>query len=127
MASVQLGACFAAFVAFVAGPALAEVKIGLPLSTTGPAPSLGIPEKNSVQFFPSEIGGEKVRWIILDDATDATKAVANVRKLIFEENVDAVIGASTLPVSLSPIEVAAVGFIAFGDAWLAEAKNGADA
>ncbi|RKE68229.1 amino acid/amide ABC transporter substrate-binding protein (HAAT family) [Pseudorhodoplanes sinuspersici] len=86
--------------------ATAEVKIGLTISTTGPAASLGIPVRNSISLFPTEAGGEKIRWIVLDDASDTAKGVSNARKLIAEENVDAVIGSSTTPVSLALVEVA---------------------
>src|SRR6202012_3112596 len=40
-----------------AGTALAQVKIGVTLSATGPAASLGIPEKNTIALLPKEIGG----------------------------------------------------------------------
>lgn len=87
--------------------AVAQVKIGVTISTTGPAASLGIPQRNSIALLPTEIAGEKVQWIVLDDGTDSTKAVANVRKLIDEDNVDAIVGSSTTPASLAMIDVAA--------------------
>lgn len=86
--------------------ASADVKIGLTLSTTGPAASLGMPGRNSIPFLPTEVAGQKIQWIVLDDATDTAKAVSNARKLINEDNVDAVIGSSTTPVSLALVEVA---------------------
>lgn len=36
-------------------PAAADVKIGVTLSTTGPAPSLGIPEKNTTAPLPNTV------------------------------------------------------------------------
>ena len=53
-----------------AGTALAQVKIGVTLSATGPAASLGIPEKNTIALLPKEIGGKSVEYIVLDDGTD---------------------------------------------------------
>ena len=45
------------------------------LSTTGPAASLGIPEKNTIALLPKEIGGKNVEYIVLDDGSDTTEAV----------------------------------------------------
>jgi branched-chain amino acid transport system substrate-binding protein len=91
----------------VAPPALAQVKIGVTLSQTGPAASLGIPERNTVALLPTEIGGQTVEYIVLDDASDTTKAVANARKLADESGVDAIVGSSTTPASLAMVPVAA--------------------
>jgi len=96
-----------AIAGLAAGPALADIKIGLTLSTTGPAASLGIPQKNTVALLPTEIAGQKIQYIVLDDGGDPTKSVTNVRKLITEDNVDAVIGSSTTPASISIIDVVA--------------------
>ena len=88
------------------GPAFAQVKIGVILSTTGPAASLGIPEKNTIQLLPKEAGGKSVEWIILDDASDTTAARRNMERLTTEDRVDVVIGAATTPTTLAIIEVA---------------------
>jgi branched-chain amino acid transport system substrate-binding protein len=85
--------------------AQAEVKIGVVVSLTGPAASLGIPEKNTVDLFPASIGGEPVRYIVLDDGSDTTNAVKAARKLVDEEKVDAIIGPSITPTSLALLEV----------------------
>lgn len=87
--------------------AFAQIKIGVTISTTGPAASLGVPQRNSIALLPTEIGGQKVEYLVLDDASDSTKAVANARKLIDEDNVDALVGSSTTPASLAMIPVAA--------------------
>ena len=52
--------------------AIADINVGVTLSATGPAASLGIPEKNTIELLPTTIGGEKVNWIVLDDASDTT-------------------------------------------------------
>src|SRR4051812_22284083 len=85
----------------------AQIKIGMSLATTGPAASLGIPEKNTVPLYPTTIAGQKVEYIVLDDASDTTTARKNVEKLTSEDKVDAIIGPSTSPTSLAAIEVAA--------------------
>ena len=90
-----------------AGVAQAQIKIGVTLSSTGPAASLGIPEKNTIALLPKEMGGKSVEYIVLDDATDVTHAVQNMRKLTSEDHVDAVIGSSVTPNALAMTEVAA--------------------
>ncbi|GJE01543.1 ABC transporter substrate-binding protein [Methylobacterium isbiliense] len=94
-----------ALVAF--GAAAQPIKIGVTISKTGPAASLGIPQSNSVPLMPAQVGGQPVEWIVLDDASDTTKGVANIRKLASDDKVDAVVGSSITPVSLAMIEVAA--------------------
>ena len=54
--------------------ASAQVKVGVTVSSTGPAASLGIPERNTVALLPKEVAGQKIEWIVLDDATDTTQA-----------------------------------------------------
>ena len=50
--------------------ARADLNIGVTLSATGPAASLGIPEKNTFELLPTTIAGEKINWIVLDDGGD---------------------------------------------------------
>jgi len=88
-------------------PVWADINVGVTLSATGPAASLGIPEKNTFELLPTTIGGEKVNWIILDDASDTTKAVTNTRKLIAEDKVDVVVGSTITPNSLAMVDVVA--------------------
>ncbi|WP_027482622.1 ABC transporter substrate-binding protein [Deinococcus pimensis] len=89
-----------------AATALADVNVGVVVSTTGPAASLGIPERNTVSLLPTTIAGQKVNYIVLDDASDTTTAVTNTRKLIQENKVDLIIGTTTTPASLAMIDVA---------------------
>jgi branched-chain amino acid transport system substrate-binding protein len=91
----------------LAGAAHAEINIGVTLSATGPAASLGIPERNSFELVPTTIAGEKINWIILDDASDTTRAVTNTRRLISENRVDAVVGSTITPNSLAMVDVVA--------------------
>ena len=87
--------------------AQADINVGVTLSATGPAASLGIPEKNTIALMPKTIGGEKINYIVLDDASDTTAAVSNTRKLISENKVDIILGSTTTPASLAMIDVAA--------------------
>jgi branched-chain amino acid transport system substrate-binding protein len=88
-----------------AGAALADINVGVTLSATGPAASLGIPEKNTVALMPKTVAGQKINYIVLDDASDTTAAVANTRKLISESKVDVILGSTTTPNSLAMIDV----------------------
>ncbi|HEF4770642.1 ABC transporter substrate-binding protein [Burkholderia multivorans] len=97
-------ALLAAGLACAAATASAQVKIGVTLSATGPAASLGIPEKNTIALLPKEIAGKSVQYIVLDDASDTSRAVQNVRKLIDEDHVDAIIGSSVTPNSLAMLD-----------------------
>ena len=84
----------------------ADINVGVTLSVTGPAASLGIPEKNTIALMPKTIGGEKINYIVLDDASDTTAAVSNTRKLISENKVDIILGSTITPASLAMIDVA---------------------
>src|SRR5436309_7132871 len=90
-------------------PAQAQIKVGVTISSTGPAASLGIPEKNAIAMLPREIAGTKVDYVVLDDASDTTQAVTNTRKLISEEKVDVIIGSTTTPNSLAMLGVIGEG------------------
>jgi branched-chain amino acid transport system substrate-binding protein len=97
----QLAVAFAASLALAAQ---ADINVGVTLSATGPAASLGIPEKNTFALMPTTLGGQKVNYIVLDDASDTTTAVANTRKLITENKVDIIIGSTVSPNSLAMID-----------------------
>jgi len=96
-----------ALLAAFSAAAFADINVGVSVSATGPAASLGIPEKNTIALLPTSIGGQKVNYIVLDDATDPTAATKNIKKLISENKVDVVIGSSTTPNSLAMMDVAA--------------------
>lgn len=83
---------------------LADLTVGVTVSATGPAASLGIPEKNTVALMPKTIAGQKVNYIVLDDASDTTAAVSNTRKLIAENKVDVILGSTITPNSLAMID-----------------------
>ncbi|WP_041654259.1 ABC transporter substrate-binding protein [Achromobacter xylosoxidans] len=104
-----MAATLAALLAAGAAPALAQVKIGATLSTTGPQASLGIPERNTISLLPTEIGGVKVEYVVLDDASDTTRAVSNSHKLISENKVDLIVGSSTTPNTMAMLDTVASG------------------
>jgi branched-chain amino acid transport system substrate-binding protein len=88
-------------------PAVAqELVVGITISTTGPAAALGIPERNVVEFAPAEIGGVKIKTVLLDDAGDPTTATTNARRLLTESKADILIGSSTTPPTIAVSTVA---------------------
>lgn len=77
--------------------AVAQVKIGVVYSATGPTAVVGIPQKNTVALLPRKIGNLTVDYIHYDDASDATQTVQLVKKLLAEQNIDALIGPTGSP------------------------------
>jgi branched-chain amino acid transport system substrate-binding protein len=74
--------------------AQAQIRIGAILSISGPAASMGVGYKGAFDFFPSEIAGQKVEYIIRDDGTDANTAFTVAQRMISDDHVDALIGPS---------------------------------
>lgn len=74
--------------------AQAQIKIGAILSISGPGAAMGVGYKGAFDLFPREIAGQKVEYIIRDDATDASTGYTIAQKMINEDHVDAIIGPS---------------------------------
>ncbi len=89
------------------GPAGAQIRIGLMVSATGPTSAIGIPQKNTGDILPRTIGGASVEYISLEDGGDTTRAVQNVKKLVQEHHIDALIGPSTTPNAFAILDVIA--------------------
>lgn len=85
----------------------ADINIGVLVSTTGPGATLGIPEANTAKLWPTEIAGEKLHVIVLNDESDTTNSAKNATKLVTENNVDVIVGPSLTPTSLSALDIAA--------------------
>jgi branched-chain amino acid transport system substrate-binding protein len=94
-------------VAAIAPSAYAQIKVGVTISTTGPAAAIGAPTRNAMLLWPKEVAGQKVEYIILDDGSDTTNAVRNLRKLTAEEKVDIVVGPNTTPNALAMLDALA--------------------
>ncbi len=95
-----------AVAALLAGAAQADITIGVSLPLTGPASGLGIPMKNQIALWPQSIGGEKLKVIILDDATDPTNGVKNARRFVTDDKVDLIVGSAATPVGIAMADVA---------------------
>ncbi|MND80135.1 hypothetical protein D3C76_455230 [compost metagenome] len=87
--------------------ALADVKIGVITSSTGPIALIGMPQKNSVPLLPTKAGDQAITYIDLDDTSDPTATVKALKKLISEDNVDAIIGPSGSPNAIGLIQFVA--------------------
>ncbi|MBS1142296.1 MAG: amino acid/amide transporter substrate-binding protein, family [Proteobacteria bacterium] len=92
--------------ALATAPAFADINVGVIASLTGPAAALGAETKKAVALFPTTVGGEKINFILLDDGTDPTNAVKNVRKLISEDKVDVVLGPNLISTATAMADVA---------------------
>jgi branched-chain amino acid transport system substrate-binding protein len=107
-----------------APPAKGEpYKIGAFLSVTGPASSLGIPERDTVLMMVDQInaaGGLRgpdglmhpVEIIVEDDRSDSTEAVLIVKRLI-EEKVAVIVGGTGSPASMAVIDTVTAAQIPF--------------
>jgi branched-chain amino acid transport system substrate-binding protein len=77
------------------------IKIGAVVSATGPASFLGDPQQKTLEMYVQKINasggvlGKKLELVLYDDASDANKANAFTRRLIIQDEVDAIIGASS--------------------------------
>ena len=96
--TLLVGSCLAA------STAVAEIKIGLITSLSGPIASIGVPYSKGtaagVKYIP-EIGGHKVTLIELDDASDPSASTRNARKLILEDKVDLILCCGGSPLTLA--------------------------
>jgi branched-chain amino acid transport system substrate-binding protein len=89
-----------------ASAAQAEITIGVSLGITGPGSSLGVAYKNGFQLVPKTLGGEPVRYIILDDESSPDSAAKNTRKFVSEDKVDALMGSNGVPSGVAMTQVA---------------------
>ena len=65
-----------------------------------------MPYKNGFQLAPKTLGGEPVRYIILDDESKPDNAAKNARKFVTEDKVDALMGSTGVPSALAMTQVA---------------------
>jgi branched-chain amino acid transport system substrate-binding protein len=91
----------------LAGAAQADITIGISLPLTGPASGLGIPMNNYIKLWPTSIAGEKLKVVVLDDATDPTKGVQNAKRFVSEDKADIVMGSAATPVAIAMADTVA--------------------
>src|SRR6266850_1301867 len=93
-----------------ASAAQADITVGFVTSLSGDGSSIGIPYARGIAAaveYKSEVNGEKIRLIQLDDGSDPSAATRNARKLVEEEKVDLLIGTATAPSTIAMMAVAA--------------------
>ncbi len=99
-------ALLAALLLAFTSSALADIVVGVSVSTTGPGASLGVHYRNTFNMLPKTLAGQPAKYIVLDDASDPSIAVKNARKLITEDNADIILGSSSVPNNHAIAEVA---------------------
>src|SRR5258708_38472329 len=96
---IWLGACAAAAMTL---PAQAQDSyvIGLSSSLTGPTASTYAPMADSMRLYLDRVNaaggvnGKKITLVVQDDSAEPSKAAANARKLVTQDNVLLVVNAS---------------------------------
>nr|WP_255618220.1 ABC transporter substrate-binding protein [Aurantimonas sp. VKM B-3413] len=110
--------------------ARADIKVGFVTSLSGPGASIGTLYDRGMKAafaYQSEIDGQKIELIELDDGSDPTAATQNARKLIQQDHVDILIGTATAPSTNAMMAVANelhVPFIAISPVNIKVPENG---
>lgn len=88
-----------------------EIKIGSLSALTGSASQPGQSQRDAIKMVIEEINakggikGQRIRLLVEDDQMSPTAAANAARKLVFQEQVFAVIGTPNSPTALSALEV----------------------
>ena len=93
----QLGLGLALLLLSVA--AKADLNVGVVLSLSGPAASVGRAQAAVIDALPEQIGGHTVRYVLRDDASQPAGAARQAVALVEQVKVDLVIGTSTVAAS----------------------------
>ncbi|MEX6507865.1 ABC transporter substrate-binding protein [Jiella sp. M17.18] len=115
---------------FAATAARADIKVGFVTSLSGPGASIGTLYDKGMKAayaYQSEVGGQKIQLIELDDGSDPTAATQDARKLIQQDHVDILIGTATAPSTNAMMAVANelhVPFIAVSPVNIKPPKDG---
>ncbi|WP_050400253.1 ABC transporter substrate-binding protein [Bradyrhizobium embrapense] len=103
---ISLKTLLASAALLVAAPQVgrADILVGFVTGLSGAVSSIGLPNAKGLaagEAYVGEVGGEKLRVIQLDDASDPTASARNARKLVEQEKVDILIGTSGAPQTLA--------------------------
>jgi branched-chain amino acid transport system substrate-binding protein len=122
---LELLGCALALALGLASPAFADIKIGVSVSETGPASSLGDPEAKTLTMLVDEINsaggvlGQKIKLFLYDDGGDPNKARTFATRLVEDDEVVAIIGGSTTGATMAifpVVETAKIPFISLAGA-----------
>ncbi len=113
--ALRVGAIGAAFSIAAHGAAFAAdtVKVGVLLSVSGPAAPFGIPERDIIKILADKynaeggINGHKIELVYHDDQSNPTEAARGATRLIRQENVKVILGASIGSATLALMPIAA--------------------
>jgi branched-chain amino acid transport system substrate-binding protein len=92
------------------GAGAADLTVGFVTSLSGPGASIGIPYEKGIlaaEAYAGKVGNTNIKLIRLDDASDASAATRNARKLVQEDHVDVLVGTSGTPGTVAMAVVAA--------------------
>jgi branched-chain amino acid transport system substrate-binding protein len=110
---------------FGAAQAAPPIKIGSFLAVTGPAAFLGDPEQKTLELYVEKLNkaggvlGRKLQLVAYDSAGSAEKARTFAKRLIDEDQVDAIVGGSTTGETMAVVplvEQAGIPFISLAGA-----------
>jgi branched-chain amino acid transport system substrate-binding protein len=96
-AALTLALPFAGTSAMAADP----IKVGAVLSVSGPAAFLGEPEQKTLQMYVDQVNaaggllGRKLELVVYDDGSEAAKANGFTKRLLDDDKVDVILGATT--------------------------------
>jgi branched-chain amino acid transport system substrate-binding protein len=88
-----------------------EIKIGSLSALTGPASQPGQGQRNAVQLVVNEVNakggirGQKIKLFVEDDQLSPTAAATAARRLVYKDQVFAIIGTPNSPTALAALEV----------------------
>ena len=77
------------------------IKVGAVLSVSGPAAFLGEPEQKTLQMYVDQVNaaggllGRKLELVVYDDGSEAAKANGFTKRLLDDDKVDVILGATT--------------------------------
>ncbi len=89
-------------------------KIGVVTASTGAASTIAAPANAAIELYREQLAAQKdlpfkIEFIHYDDASDPTKSVNNVRKLIQEDGAAMIVCCTTTPSSIAVAKVAEDG------------------
>ena len=124
---IRLAAAGALGLVALAGLASAQepIRIGSFLAVTGPAAFLGEPEKKTLELYVDRINGEggvlgrQLELVVYDTGMNAADAVTFAKRLIGQDQVDAIIGGTTTGETMAVVklvEEAGIPFISLAGA-----------
>src|SRR5690606_24118025 len=90
----------------------ADIKVGVILPLSGPVAAQGMSTVDGIKAgvkYQDEVNGHKLKIIQLDDASNPSMTTRNARKLISQDNVDVLIGTSSVPGAMALATVSREG------------------